>query len=301
MKNQIKNLKISVHIPLYVDTKKKRQMHNFKKVCRSFLKISKKTEIFVHSNKKFKNENKKIKFILHDFKNDHPYKLTWYCRKLMFKQKNSYDVFIYCEDDILFTNKNFNYWLKFKNKCLKNNFNLGFLRIEINKKTKTLYSADQVKKSKFYTLIENKKYIILDNPHYAFWIFDKKEFNEFVKTKYFKFNWKLVSISGVLLIREMATLGWHGTNLNGKDMERYKATVIPLVDNKLDKNSFVRHLSNNYSESPAGLFGTFKVKDILPKKLELFIPISTFGKFIKKLKYISYFYLRINLKKYIKF
>ena len=52
----------------------------------------------------------------------------------MKSQKNNFDIYIYCEDDILFDNKNFNYWLKHKNTCIKNNYNLGFLRFEINKK-----------------------------------------------------------------------------------------------------------------------------------------------------------------------
>ena len=54
----------------------------------------------------------------------------------MKSQKNNFDIFIYCEDDILFDKKNFNYWLKHKNTCIKNNYNLGFLRFEINKKDK---------------------------------------------------------------------------------------------------------------------------------------------------------------------
>ena len=127
-----KKLKISVHIPLYVDPKKKKQLKNFKKVCNSFLRLSNKTKIFVHSNKKFKR-NKKIKFFYYDFKNikKHPYRLTWFSRDIMKKQENKFDIFIYCEDDILFTKTNFKYWLKYKDICIKNNYNLGFIRYEI--------------------------------------------------------------------------------------------------------------------------------------------------------------------------
>ena len=35
-----KNFKISIHIPLYEDPKKKQQLKNFRKVCKSFLTIS---------------------------------------------------------------------------------------------------------------------------------------------------------------------------------------------------------------------------------------------------------------------
>jgi len=295
----IKRLKISVHIPLYVDPQKKKQIKNFKKVCKSFLIISSNVRIFVHSNKKFKS-NKKIKFFYYNFNKikEHPYKLTWFWRKIMEKQKNKFDIFIYCEDDILFSKSNFKYWLEHKDLCIKNNYNLGFTRFEI--KNKTLYSADQVAKSKYYVNLSSKKYIVPGNPHCAFWIYDKMEFKKFIKTKYWKFDWKWITISGILLIREMATIGWHGVNMNGIDMNRYLATIIPLKKGQLDKNSFVRHLSNNFSLNPKGLFGTFKIKDIPEKNLKEFKPITPIGGFFKRLTYILYYFSRINIKKYIK-
>jgi len=294
-----KNFKISVHIPLYVDSMKKEQLKNFRKVCRSFKSISKKTKIFVHSNKKFSN-NKNIKFFYYNFKKmkKHPFRLTWFCRDLMEKQKNKFDVFIYCEDDILFNKKNFTYWLLNRDLCIKNNYNLGFIRYEIN--NKILYSADQVAKSKYYVNLMDKQYVIPDNPYCGFWIYDKNEFRNFTKTKYWKFNWRWVTISGILLIREMASIGWHGVNMNGIDMDRYLATIIPLKNGHLDKNSFVRHLSDKFSKAPAGLFGTFKIKEILEENLEEFKPITPIGKFIKKARYILYHFSRINIKKYIK-
>jgi len=294
-----KNFRISVHIPFYVDLNNKTQIKNFRKVCNSFLSLSQKTKIFVHSNKKFKG-NKKIKYFYYNFKKikRHPSRLTWFCRDIMEKQKNNFDIFIYCEDDILFTKKNFNYWLQHKDACIKNNYNLGFTRYEI--KNKILYSADQVTKSKFYVDLLEQKYIVPDNPHSAFWIYDKNEFREFIKTKFWKFNWKWVTISGILLIREMATIGWHGINMNGIDMNRYLATIIPLKKGHLDKNSFVRHLSNKFSVNPAGLFGTFKIKDIPEKNLKKFKPITPMGRFFKRASYILYHFSRINIKKYIK-
>ena len=244
MLNKSKNFKISIHIPLYVDPKKKLQLKNFRKACKSFLTLSNRARIFVHSNKKFKG-NKNIKFFYYDFNKikEHPYKLTWFCRKIMENQKNKFDVFIYSEDKILFTKKNFRYWLDHKDLCIKNDYNLGFLRYEI--KNKTFYSDDQVAKSKYYVNLLNKKYIVPQNTSCAIWIYDKKEFKNFIKTKYWKFDWKWVTISGVLLIREMSMIGWHAVNMNGIDMNRYIATIIPLKKGQLDKNSFIRDLSNN--------------------------------------------------------
>lgn len=297
-KNKKENLKICVHIPLYLDENKKKQVTNFKKVCNSFLKFSKKVDIFVHTNKAIKFKNNKIKYLQYNFKKDHPYYLTWYPRKLMFKQRNNYDIFVYCEDDIYFSKKNFIYWLNNKDLCIKNKFNLGFLRVE--NKGKTLYSADQISQSNQWLELNNKKFIVIKSPHCSFWIYDKNEFNNFTKTKYFHFKWKLLSISGILLIREMATYGWHGIDINGKDMERYLATIIPIKNNKFDKDSFIKHLTNNYSKNPAGLFGTFKVSQIISKNLKRFTPQTLFDKLMKKIKYDIYYYSRINLKKYFK-
>ena len=52
--------------------------------------------------------------------------------------------------------------------------------------------------------------------------------------------------------------------------------------------------------NPRGLFGTFKVKDILEKNLQEFKPITPVGRFFKRASYILYYFARINIKKYIK-
>ena len=297
----MKNFKISAHIPLYLKKPyNKKKIKNFKKVCKSLLKLSNKTQIFVHSNQKFKNKNKKITYFYYNFKKDHPFKLTWYCRNLMKSQKNIFDIFIYCEDDILFDKKNFNYWLKHKNTCIKNNYNLGFLRFEINKKDKNLYSTDQVEQSSKYLNLSKKKYLVLANSYCAFWIYDKKEFNNFIKTKFYNFNWRWISISNILLIREMAAVGWHGENMNGLSMNRYLATIVPFQKNKLDSGSLIRHLSDKYANIPQGSFGTLKISQLSHKNLNKFLPLTFFDKFFRRVSYIIYHLLRFNLKRYLK-
>ena len=297
----MKNFKISVHIPLYLKKPyNKRKLKNFNKVCKSLLSLSNKSQIFVHTNKKLKSKNKKIKYFYYNFKKDHPFKLTWYCRNLMKSQKNDFDIFIYCEDDILFNKKNFYYWLKHKNICIKNNYNLGFLRFEINKKDKNFYSTDQVEQSSKYLNLSKKKYLVLANSNCSFWMYDKKEFNDFIKTKFYNFNWRWISISNILLIREMAAVGWHGENMNGLSMNRYKATVVPFKNNKLDDGSLIRHLSDNYANAPQGLFGTLKISQISHNDLKKFLPLTFFDKLFRRLGYIAYHLLRFNFKKFFK-
>ena len=296
----MKNYRISVHIPFYVDSNIKKKNFFLKKVCKSYLKISKNLKIFIHTNKLIKTENKRIKFIYHDFTNDDPYKLTWNCRRLMFSQRNKYEIFIFGEDDIIFSKKNFDYWLKYKDLCIRDHYNLGFLRTEIKRKSNLLYSTDQVNRIKYYVDLCKIKFAKLENSNCSLWIYDKDEFKKFIKTKYWKFNWKWITISGILLIREMAAVGWHGQNMNGQFMNRYHATIIPLVNDRLDKNSYIKHISNKYANNPAGLFGTIKINNLLSKKLNKFTPSNFFYKLILRLKFNFYRCIRFNIKNLIK-
>ena len=296
----MKNYKICVHIPFYVDSNFKKKNILLNKVCKSYLKLSTKLKIFVHTNKITKKNSKRINFILHNFKNDHPYKLTWKCRKLMFSQRNEYEIFIFGEDDIVFSRNNFKYWLKYKDKSIKNNFNLGFLRVEINKKNNLLYSTDQISKIKYYVNVDKKKFVKLENSNCSFWIYDKNEFKKFIKTKYWKFYWKWITISGILLIREMAAVGWHGEDMNGQFMNKYQATIIPLIHNKLDKNSYIKHISNKYANDPAGLFGTIKINNIMNENLKKLKIRNVTNQIILRLKFLIYRALRFNLKNLIK-
>ena len=124
-------MKIAVHITSFYGDNYKERIIFLKKIIKNYQIISKKIDIFIHTNKVSKIlESKNVKLILHDLENKNPFYLSWLSRPMMEKQKNKYDCFIYSEDDILFSKKNFEYWIKYKEICLKNNHNLGFIRIE---------------------------------------------------------------------------------------------------------------------------------------------------------------------------
>lgn len=293
----MKDFKISVHIPHYISGNSSKKLKLFTKVCNSYLKISKNIKIFVHTNKKIKKKNIKIKYIYHNLNNINRFKLTWLCRKLMFEQKDKFDIFIYSEDDIIFSKKNFNYWLKYKDICIQNRFNLSFLRVEKSLKNKKLYSTDQIKKIKFYLKIKNILFAKLESSYCGLWIYDRDEFSKFIKSKYWDFNFNLETISGFQLTREMSAYGWHAPN-----MDRYDASIIPIINGKLNSNSFIRHISNNYvqnsySENPKSLFGSNRVDKLLEKKLLYFFPKNKLHKLFEKTKYYIYYILRFNFKK----
>jgi hypothetical protein len=241
---------IVVHIPFYnpspekFDNLKKNRFFFLKKTILNLKKISKNIKIFVHTHNTFL-KNKKIlgQIIIHNLSQEELNKgyLTWRCRSLMERQKNDFQIFIYCEHDILFTKKHFAYWKKYKNICLKNNYNLGFIITEYNKCDNNFYSQNIGKKLDNFVILNNKKYIVNPQAYCCMWIYDNIEFNSFIKTKWWRFDWKGNNPFCFYGVPEMSAIGWNGMN-----MDRYIATVIPSKNSKLDKNCFLEHMTNNY-------------------------------------------------------
>jgi hypothetical protein len=274
-------VKIAVHICSFNGENYDQRFIFLKKIVKNFLAINRGVDIFIHTNKvQLKFKIKKVKYVIHSLKNQNPFYLSWKCRPLIEKQKNKYDYFIYSEDDILFTKQNFEYWLKNKNICIQNDFNLGFIRTEF--KNKKIFSTDLINKIKYKITFGGKEFAVNDvNNYCAFWIYDKNELDKFVKTKFWKFKWKGKNMYAFYGVREMSAVGWHG-----KNMTRYKATVIPILNKKLKSGCFIKHLSNNHalSNHPVG-FGSIEKNNILSKKLENFSNLKKEFFLIKFLKY----------------
>jgi hypothetical protein len=213
------------------------------------------TDIFIHTNNIFSKDllntynNGNINIIYYNlsenvFLLENPYYFPWVTRGFMKNQKNDYDIFIYIEDDILVPKNTINYWVDYKDKLLKENYNLGFIRIELdqsgNEYTPDLgippdNSFKPVLNKKI--IIDNEDYIINNiNPYCAFWIYDKNEFNRFVDSIFYD----PVNIIGYEP-RETIAIGLHGKNTNW-----YKNTVLPLKNNKLTSSCKIYNLPNNY-------------------------------------------------------
>lgn len=280
-KKTIDFVKIVVHITHHVTNDLKeinKKNILLKKIINNYLSLSKSVNIFIHLNKKIKLKYKstKVHYILHKLKKEHPFYLSWKCRKIMEKQKNNYDVFVYTENDILFKKNNFNYWLKNKDICKNNGYNLGFIRVEDNKK-KGLYAIDVFVKLKKSISINDKKFVINDiNTYCAFWIYDNDEFNKFIRSNVWKFKWK-TRFQHYGDIRAMSAIGWHG-----RFMGHYKNTLIPLKNRRLDTNSIIYHLENKYSITNHGP-GSLKVNRLLNKELIKINFIYSLKTFVQKI------------------
>jgi hypothetical protein len=220
------------------------------------------TDIFIHTNNKDLCENNFINYkngliniIFHDLSNINPYYLTWKCRNLLYKQRNDYDIFMYIEDDILVPNKAIEYWKKYNEKLIELNYNLGFLRIELDNSNEEYITDLYGVKFNKNIILDNDIYCVNDkNPYCAFWIYNKKEFNRFVESKYYDIN----NIKGPC-IREKSAYGL----INSK---WYIETIIPIIDNKLIEDCKIYHMANNYVNDKSNLFATIKFNDIIINK-----------------------------------
>lgn len=170
----------------------------------------------------------------------HPFYLTWENRSVVKKILNDYDVQMYLEDDIGFGKDAFEYWLKYADTCIKNGYNLGFLRTEIDPKG-DFYITDLHQLPENIIELDGKLFLINDvNTYCAFWIYTKEELSKFIMLKAWNFNFRGQNV------REKSAVGWHS-----KGMKHYKGTIIPLfIENdstlRTEIGCSIRHLPNNY-------------------------------------------------------
>jgi len=216
------------------------------------------TDIFIHTNNidlhkgMFNNyTNGYIKIIYHDLSNTHPFYLTWKCRELLQQQRDEYDIFMYIEDDILVPYKAIKYWLKYNQILLESNYNLGFVRIEVDNGIEYITDLYGEILDTFIDVNEQKYCVNNKNPYCAFWIYNKNEFNNFLNSKYYNIN----NISGYNT-REQSAIGLHGINTN-----YYKNTLIPIVNNKLHEDCKIYHMPNNYVLNKNTYYATIKFNE----------------------------------------
>ena len=91
--------------------------------------------------------------------------------------------------------------------------------------------------------------------------------------------------------REKSAVGWHGLN-----MDKYSATIIPLKNNKVLKDSLIVHSSNKYVKERGRIH--VSLNNLMKKELikHRVIKYSKIQLFLKELKFILYWNLRFNFK-----
>jgi hypothetical protein len=160
-------------------------------------------------------------------------------------------VFIYIEDDILVPNKAINYWLKYNEMLIDLNYNLGFVRIEVENGAE--YITDIVNHLNTIIHLNDQPFCVNNATYCAFWVYNKCEFNKFVNHPYYDPN--NVPNYGT---RERSAIGLHGCGTIW-----YKNTVIPMINDKLIEECKIYHMPNNYVNDPTNGFATIKFDEIV--------------------------------------
>ena len=254
-------MKFAAHITFYYNSNR---LIFLKKVADALSEISADVCLFIYTNKEFElstSSKCEIKFHYYPYNKlgllnytyggwsdklfprylANPFQLSWENRKIIESTVDDFDVQMYLEDDILFTNDNFQYWLMHKDLLGRHKYNLGFLRIEKDKEEKRFITDLELGlKPNEIIELEGKKWLLNNvNPYCGFWIYDKPTLSEFVKSKIWKFKFKGGGI------REKSAIGWNGLKMN-----RFNGTLISLTEkNNLlvtPDDCSVHHLPNNY-------------------------------------------------------
>ena len=246
------------------------------------------TDIFIHENRAFDSvkpwlieySNGQLNFIKHDIsKLSSPLHMPFLSRKLLYEQKDRYDIFMYIESDIGFTQSNLNYWLKYKDECIQNNCNLAFARTEVDDfPFCDLYwvegNRSKLKDPRWEDTYLSKRQIgdkdyLQIYSYWAGWIYDKKEFNKWAQEDLFHLQNKIDQKIEIKhpnykdrsrkISIEDAAWGYHCPIF-----DRYKtsAGVIPIIDKKIPEGCLVNHMTSNFLASKR--FSVYKIKDVFP-------------------------------------
>jgi hypothetical protein len=248
----ILKMSISIHIPFYNPNPEKKEGYRnltrfdyLKENILNLKKLSLPTDIFIHTHNNFLNDKElDANIINHQINNDDLEKgyLTWLTRPEMQKQKDSYNYFMYLEHDIKFTEKNLQYYLKFQKNLSSKKFNLGFLIYEKNNKDNQNYSIHITERLKNFVCIDSQKFFINDLENYCcFWIYDQKQFKDFIGSKWWNFKKKVHNFRHNYGITERSSIGFNAYNIN-----YFIATLLPEINNQTDPDCFIEHMTNNY-------------------------------------------------------
>jgi hypothetical protein len=174
-----------------------------------------------------------------------PFYLTWKHRRVVLETLDRYDLQIYLEDDIDFTERSFQYWLDYKGICKRNGYIPGFIRVEFDERTNRRFCTDFEPSWVPDTLVEvDGLPFAISGQYYGLWIYEKEELKRFAQSG----KWHLEG--GGDNIRERAALGLHGVKHN-----MYKANIVPVE--QAGENLYViceecsvHHMPNNYIGHP---------------------------------------------------
>lgn len=232
LKHASRRLKITAHISYY-DVENRREY--LQRQVAQLNNISADVDIFIHTNVKDLPFVRGAHVVYHDLTDQNPHYLTWKHRDLMKSLLPFYDVFIYLEDDILFTERNYRYWLAHHERVRAVGDYLGFVRMEHD--GMQWWCTDIVPifgeccplpKDK---TVDGERYVVNTNNYYTgFWIADHGEMLKFTRHQYW----------------DLSKCPYYNNFLREKSAIGCIAMFNEVLLKPHDEGAFVHHMPNNY-------------------------------------------------------
>lgn len=174
---------------------------------------------------------------------NHPYDLAWCHVETMSKffKDETFTHFLYLEDDIVFTQKHIEYFLKYQKDLCGSNFFPGFIRFE--EKDNQRYLTDFQCEVNINNLRRYKNFINFPHNHQAMYFMDRSMMQEYLSSDSSKRHGKHRH-SGIL---ESSAEGLLYTDV---PKNFYSRNLIPYNSGSIDQNCFIHHVSNTYVNKP---------------------------------------------------
>lgn len=197
---------------------------------------------------------------------DDPWLLPWSHKHLIADEflQNDYTHFIYIEDDIRLSYKNFSYFIYYRDLLKEHGLIPAFQRVEYNNDTNRLYFCDQIGVSDFSARrrvkLDGYEFVNLDYPWCALFILDRELALEYVGTRSYdrqlsesvRPDWDLACRAGMGVCFENVPPGF---SHRGASPVNPQTLTTPCW-------SWVYHLPNNYTKSRLRPFGKTRIDQI---------------------------------------
>ncbi len=191
-----------------------------------------------------------------------PKQMTWVHKSLIkdeFLNSGMFTHFIYFEDDIRLSRRNFEYFIQDRTPLSEFGFIPSFLRYEYNAKSLKLYTSDVIHPialDRRTLAIGNRTYVTADNPYCAAFILDSELAEEYVLTD--SFDPERSASACRWPSTERSAMGLCFEHVPPGHASRYKIAV-DLEKSIPDVRCLIHHLPNNFTDRdwPEGhlLFG----------------------------------------------
>jgi hypothetical protein len=174
--------------------------------------------------------------------------------------KRRYTHFLYTEDDLVFCQENFAFWLETREMLSSYGLIPSFIRFEIAKESGRKFSTDQVMPTKILespiVQIEESSFTNLDNPYQGCYLLDRDLLEEHLNGE------SSSPETGHWKTRERAAQGLTFSNVP-ENFHARNVVKFDAINKTLDIRQFIHHSPNNYVCNDETLFGSLPLENLL--------------------------------------